>query len=262
MDLKIRSPDLLKEKAKAMSKPFPNQGKPLTWKEIIEVTGRTIDEMKDMVATISNELGGTKIQECPSKQCIIADVDVDDEEILGLKLTNDEKKTRHVENILERRLRQASSDHMIVKGITRIALPDDESDWSREQRTGKDSIVDGDNDGIQAAQQNYVFEDITNDILDKRTEVTDKSLYNGRNYQQFLVIPAICAIDNKTGYISMENGQSKGTNSCPTEIKVTASPWYAKDLAVSANKTYNFSTEELEKTLMCSEYDDVVRSLN
>ena len=138
MDLKLRSPDVLKEKAKAMSKPFPNQGKPLTWKEIIEVTGRTMDEMKDMVATISNDLGGTRIQECPSKQCIVADVDVDDDEILGLKSMNDEKKTQedvqdldnvynHVENFLERRLRQASSNHTIVKGVTRIAMPDDEN---------------------------------------------------------------------------------------------------------------------------------------
>ena len=275
VDLKIRSPDLLKEKAKAMSKPFPNQGKPLTWKEIIEVTGRTIDEMKDMVATISNELGGTKIQECPSKQCIIADVDVDDDEILGLKSMNDEKKTQddvkdldnvynHVENFLERRLRQASRDHTIVKGITRIAMPDDKNDWSRERRMGSaggSSYLDGEEDAIQSAHQNDVFGNITNNIYDKRTEVTEKALYDGQNYQQFIVIPAICAIDNKTGYISMEQEQSKGRNSCPTEIKVTVSPWYAEDLAVSENLTYSLSTEVLEKTLMCSEYNATVRSV-
>jgi hypothetical protein len=238
VDLKIRSPDLLKEKAKAMSKPFPNQGKPLTWKEIIEVTGRTIEEMKDMVATISNDLGGTKIQECPSKQCIIADVDVDDDEIVGLKSMNDEKKTRHVENILERRLRQASSDHTIVKGITRIAMPDDENNWSRERHLVKDSIVDGDNDAIRSAPQHHVFGNITQDIISKRQKVTEKALNDGQNYQQFLVIPAICAVNNETRYISMETEQSKETNSCPTKIKVTASPWYAKDLAVSAKKTY------------------------
>ena len=255
-----------------MSKPFPNQGKPLTWKEIIEVTGRTIDEMKDMVATISNDLGGTRIQECPSKQCIVADVDVDDDEILGLKSMNDEKKTQndvqdldnvynHVENFLERRLRQASSDHTIVKGITRIAMPDDKHDWSPERRMGTLFFADEDEDTMQSAQQNAVFGNITTDIYDKRTEVTEKALYDGQNYQQFIVIPAICAIDNKTGYISMEQEQSKGRNSCPTEIKVTVSPWYAEDLAVSENLTYSLSTEELEKTLMCSEYNATVRSV-
>ena len=278
MDLKLRSPDLLKEKAKAMSKPFPNQGKPLTWTEIIELTGRTTDEIKDMVATISNDLGGTRIQECPSKQCIVVDVDVDDDEMLGLKLSNDEKKTRddvqdldkehnHVEYFLERRLRQGSSDHTIVKGITRIAMPDDENDWSQERRmVGVDvavfDIADGDDEAIQSAHQNGVFGNITYDIFDKREEVTEKSLYDGQNYQQFLVIPAICAIDNETGYISMEKEQSKERNSCPTEIKVTVSPWYAEDLAVSKNITYTFSTEELKKTLRCSEYNATVRSLN
>ena len=258
-----------------MSKPFPNQGKPLTWTEIIELTGRTTDEIDDMVATLSNDLGGTRIQECPSKQCIIADVDVNDDEILGLKSVNDEKKTKddvqdldnvyhHVENFLERRLRQASSDHTIVKGITRIAIMDDENDWSRERRMGRYASSDEfeDADAIQPGNQNDVFWNITTDIFDKRKEVTEKSLYDGQNYQQFFVIPAICAIDNETGYISMEQEQSKGRNSCPTEIIVTVSPWYAEDLAVSANLTYPFSTEELEKTLMCSEYNGTVRLLN
>jgi len=265
VDLKIRSPDLLKEKAKAMSKPFPNQGKPLTWTEIIEVTGRTMDEMKDMVATISNDLGGTRIQECPSKQCIVADVDVDDDEILGLKLMNDEKKTQddvqdldnvynHVEIFLERRLRQASSNHRIVKGITRMAMPDDENDWSQERRMGF-SLADADDEAKQSAHQNGVFGDITTDISIEREEVTEKALYDSQNYQQFLVIPAICAIDNETGYISMEQEESERRNSCLTEIKVTVSPWYAEDLAVSENLTYTFSTEELEKTLRCSEYN-------
>ena len=257
-----------------MSKPFPNQGKPLTWTEIIELTGRTTDEIKDMVATISTDLGGTRIQECPSKQCIVADVDVNDDEMLGPKSSNDEKKTRddvqdldkvhnHVENFLERRLHQVSSDHTIVKGVTQIAMPDDENDWSQERRMG--DVVDtagGDDDTIQSANQNGVFGNITYDIVDKREEVTDKSLYDGQNYKQFLVIPAICAIDNETGYISMEQEQSKQRNSCPTEIKVTVSPWYAEDLAVSKNITYSVSTEELEKTLMCSEYNATVRSLN
>ena len=248
----------------------------MTWKEIIEVTGRTIDEMKDMVATISNDLGGTSIQECPSKQCIVADVDVDDDEILVLKSMNDEKKTQedvqdldnvynHVENFLERRLRQASSDHTIVKGITRIAMPDEEYDWSQERRMQSatpDFInTNEEDDAIHSAHQNNVFGNITSDISDKRKEVTEKALYDGQNYQQFIVIPAICAIDNKTGYISMEQEQSKGRNSCPTEIKVTVSPWYAEDLAVSENLTYSLSTEELEKTLMCSEYNATVRSV-
>ena len=256
-----------------MSKPFPNQGKPLTWTEIIELTGRTTDEIKDMVATISKDLGGTRIQECPSKQCIVADVDVDDDEILSLKSMNDEKKTQndvqdldnvynHVENFLERRLRQASSDHTIVKGITRIAMPDDKHDWSPERRMGTLFFADEDEDTMQSAQQNAVFGNITTDIYDKRTEVTEKALYDGQNYQQFFVIPAICAIDIKTGYISMEKEESEGRNSCPTEIIVTVSPWYAENLAVSANETYTFSTEELEKTLMCSEYNGTVRSLN
>ena len=60
----------------------------------------------------------------------------------------------------------------------------------------------------------------------------------------------------------MEKEQSKERNSCPTEIKVTVSPWYAEDLAVSKNITYTFSTEELKKTLRCSEYNATVRSLN
>ena len=58
----------------------------------------------------------------------------------------------------------------------------------------------------------------------------------------------------------MEKEQSKERNSCPTEIIVTVSPWYAEDLAVSANITYTVFTEELEKTLMCSEYNGTVRS--
>ena len=49
--------------------------------------------------------------------------------------------------------------------------------------------------------------------------------------------------------------------SCPTEIKLTVSPWYAKDLANGQNITYTVSTEDFEQTEMCSQYNGTVSRL-
>ena len=47
------------------------------WNDIIDVVGRTDAEMNDLVTKITTNLGGIEIKTCPSKQCIIVDVNVD-----------------------------------------------------------------------------------------------------------------------------------------------------------------------------------------
>lgn len=108
--------------------------------------------------------------------------------------------------------------------------------------------------------QHHVFKTILNDIFDDRTKVTKENLDNTNNNFGLILVPAICAVDTETGYISMEKS-SGAQKSCPTEIKLTVSPWYAKDLAVSQNITYTVSTEDLEPTEMCSQYNGTVSRL-
>lgn len=278
MDLKIRSPNFLKEKAESMSKPFPYHGKPLSWNDIIDVVGRTDAEMNDLVTKITTNLGGIEIKTCPSKQCIIVDVNVDvsDDEmfLLGAASIDDSKHSsggnsnsnETVADFLHRSLRrilnESGTDHTIINGITRLAMPDDPIDgdeFRNKRRSEYDLYDDEDEDaGPSPAHQNNVFQTIYSDIQKNRKTKLTKEGFN-KNGLMFLLIPAICAVDSETGYISMENSDQQ--KSCPTEIKVTASPWYAKDLAVSENITYTFSTEGLEQTDMCSQYNGTVSRL-
>ena len=210
-----------------MSKPFPYQGNPLSWNEIIDIVGRTDAETNDLVTTITNDLGGTEIETCPSKQCIIADVDVD--------VNEDKDSNETVEDFLHRSLRRilldSGTDHTIINGITRLAMPDIARNGNAFRKV--DRIVADDNKNDSASSQNSVFATIYSEIfLNRLKNITEESL--NLNGVMFLVIPAICAVDSETGYFSMERNSDQ-QKSCPTEIKVTASPWYANDLAVSEN---------------------------
>merc|ERR1719424_613157 len=105
--------------------------------EIIGMTGRTKEEMNILVSTITDDLGGTDVKECPSKQCIVAKLDVDDENIIldGIadSSTNGGKEDAtatsnisDVETFLDRRLRQAfedsGNDHTIISGVRRLLV--------------------------------------------------------------------------------------------------------------------------------------------
>lgn len=210
-----------------MSKPFPDHGTPLSWQELIDVAGRTEEELTELVTRITKDLSGTKITPCPSKQCIVADVDVDEEDVLhlatapsdGTTSTNSGRSSSRnkrngadpVEDYVDQRLRRvlqdSGTDHTIINGITRLPMPDDATDGDelRKQRRaelyGKFFKDDEDEDAAPSSvHQHYVFKTIWNDILEDRIKVTKENLDNTRNAVMFIVVPAICAVDTETGY--------------------------------------------------------------
>lgn len=263
IDLKVRSPDLLREKAEAMSKPFPHHGKPLSWKEIIEVAGRTPKEMESLVLKITNSLGGQNVKECPSRQCIVADFDDDDDEMPLDGIFDEENNSNGglaadaAGDFLDRRLRglldESGHDHTIINRVTHLWSPEENEDNGEFKRRRMGIDYDGDAGAAPSnpAQSHYNLPYISQAIVTARRGLTEESLYNAANYQSVVAIPAICGYDDDTDYVSMENENRE----CPTIVNVTAYAWYAEDLAVSNQVTFGLSTEDMAATITCSEYN-------
>jgi hypothetical protein len=246
-----------------MSKPFPYRGNPLSWGEIIDVAGRTPQEMKQLVSKINEDLGGKNVKECLSRQCIVADIEVDDNDINDdgiVNSTDGDQAVSKVEDFVHRRLQRSlqdsGHDHTFINRIISLSSPKDNQDGDGISRNlgirGADSGME------KTAKMNGVISMILNDMANVRSNVTEKmtekQLYDIGNYGQFFLIPGICDYDNTTDYISMENPNKD----CPTEVTVTAYPWYAEDLAVSPKVSHTFSTDDLKTTAPCSQYNGTV----
>jgi hypothetical protein len=246
-----------------MSKPFPYRPiNPLSWGEIIDIAGRTPQEMKQLVFNINKDLGGKNVKECPSRQCIVADIEVDDRAINDdgtVNITGGDQAVSKVEDfvhrLLQRSLQDSGHDHTIINRIINLSSPKNNQDGSRRDLGTSDDV-----DSIEkTAKMNDDLTTIYNEMISIRSNVTErmteKQLNDIANYgKHFLLIPGICDYDNTTGYISMENPNKD----CPTEVTVTAYPWYAEDLAVSRSVSYTFSTDDWQTTAPCSQYKSTV----
>ena len=246
-----------------MSKPFPYRGNPLSWGEIIDIAGRTPQEMKQLISNI-NHIGGQNIKECLSRQCIVADIEVDDNDINDdgiINCTDDgDQAVSKVEDLVHRRLQRSlqdsGDDHTIINRILGLGHS------SPKKNHDKDGISDTNQDvdsGVKkTAKMNGVISMIANDMTNSRSDVTgkmtEKQLNDIGNYEDFSLVAGICDYNNTTGYISMENPDKD----CPTELTVTAYPWYAEELAVSQKESYTFSTGNLKTTAPCSQYNGTV----
>ena len=161
-------------------------------------------------ARITHDLGGTKITPCPSKQCIVTDVDVDDDDVLhlatvpsdGTTSTNSGRRSSRsrnklngadpVKDYVDRRLRRvlqdSGIDHTIVNGITRLPMPHDAIDCDEFRKQGraefdkdlKDDEDDEDKDVAPSpVHQHHVFKTILNGIIYDRMKVTKENLDMG-----------------------------------------------------------------------------------
>ena len=246
-----------------MSKPFPYRGNPLSWGEIIDIAGRTPQEMKQLISNI-NHIGGQNIKECLSRQCIVADIEVDDNDINDdgiINCTDDgDQAVSKVEDLVHRRLQRSlqdsGHDHTIINRI--LGLGQSSLKKNHDEDGISDINQDVDSGVKKTAKINGVISMITNDMTNSRRNVTEnmteKQLNDIGNYEDFSLVAGICDYNNTTGYISMENPDKD----CPTELTVTAYPWYAEELAVSQKESYTFSTGNLKTTAPCSQYNGTV----
>ena len=97
-------------------------------------------------------------------------------------------------------------------------------------------------------------------INKNRSLLSDESLKDTANYLKAVAIPAICGLDEDRAYIYMEKDKGKEAD-CPTNVTVIYSPWYAEELAASNPLPFNMSTQDMEKTITCSDYNVTVSSL-
>jgi hypothetical protein len=245
-----------------MSKPFPYRCDPLSWREIIDIAGRTPQEMKQLVSKINKDLGGKNVKECPSRQCIVADIEVDDKAINDDGTVNTtegnqafSKVEDFVHRLLQRSLQDSGHDHTIINHIIGLSSPKDNQDGIRRDLGTSDDV-----DSIKKTSKiNDDLTTIVNEMQSVRQNVTEnmteKQLYDTMNYENnFFLIPGICDYDNTTDYISMENPDKH----CPTEVTVKAYPWYAEELAVNRIVSYTFSTDDMKTTAPCSQYNGTV----
>ena len=158
------------------------------WNDIIDVVGRTDAEMNDLVTKITTNLGDTEIKTCPSKQCIIVDVNVDvnDDEMFLLgaasidnnKHSSGSSSSETIEVFLHRSLRRilndSGTDHTIINGITRLAMPDDaiDGDEFRNKRRAEyeEFYDDEDEDAGPSPAQNVTHRNTQHNTTQRNEE--------------------------------------------------------------------------------------------
>jgi hypothetical protein len=94
------------------------------------VAGRTPQEMNQLVSEINKDLGGKNVKECLSRQCIVADIEMDDNAINDdegiVNSTNGVQGVSKVEDFVRRRLQRSlqdsGHDHTIIKIASSVSV--------------------------------------------------------------------------------------------------------------------------------------------